>query len=249
LQTHRYLEELWRVFAVGNKAIEEHAPWVKMKDGRKDEALATVALVANILAKAAVMLSPIMPKTTATIADTLGFKIDNNSYNELIVKQNLLKLFNIKQTPPLFPRIEAPLMAEVAPVSSEEPKVVVKEKQKDSKESSQKSADGLIEIGQFFETSLKVGTIVEAEIVEKSTKLLKLQVDLGEEKLRQIVAGIREFYSPEALVGTQACVVANLKPAKLMGMISEGMLLAAKDEDGLCLVRPEKSRKAGASIG
>ena len=68
-------------------------------------------------------------------------------------------------------------------------------------------------------------------------------------KPRQIVAGIKEFYTPESLVGTQACVVANLKPAKLMGMLSEGMLLAAKDEDGLCLVRPEKPKKAGTPIG
>ena len=64
-----------------------------------------------------------------------------------------------------------------------------------------------------------------------------------------MVAGIKEFYSLQDLINTQVCVVANLKPAKLMGMISEGMLLAAKDEDGLCLVRPEKSKKAGTSIG
>jgi len=76
-----------------------------------------------------------------------------------------------------------------------------------------------------------------------------LQVDLGEEVPRQIVAGIREYYSAESLVGTQVCVVANLKPAKLMGMLSEGMLLAAKDSDGLSLVRPEKPRAIGSSIG
>ena len=90
---------------------------------------------------------------------------------------------------------------------------------------------------------------VEAEEVPKSKKLLKLQVDLGEGSNRQVVAGIKEFYSAESLLGTQVCVVANLKPAKLMGMMSEGMLLAAKDEDGLCLVRPEKPKKAGTPIG
>jgi len=96
---------------------------------------------------------------------------------------------------------------------------------------------------------LKVGVVVEAEEVPKSKKLLKLKVDLGEENPRQVVAGIKEFYTPESLVQTQVCVVANLKPAKLMGMISEGMLLAAKDEDGLCLVRPEKPKQAGTPIG
>jgi methionyl-tRNA synthetase len=243
LQTHRYLEELWKLFAIGNKAIEEHAPWVKMKEGKADEALATVALVANILAKAAIMLSPVMPKTMAIVADTLNFVIDHESYKELVINEQLLKAFVIKKTPPLFPRVEEPLMAE-APAAKPNDTEIKKETPKTKDETS-----GLIEIGQFFETSLKVGTVLEAEEVPKSAKLLKLQVDLGEETPRQIVAGIKEFYSAESLVGTQVCVVANLKPAKLMGMISEGMLLAAKDEDGLCLVRPEKPRKVGTPIG
>ncbi|MDH5465728.1 MAG: methionine--tRNA ligase subunit beta, partial [Thiovulaceae bacterium] len=108
---------------------------------------------------------------------------------------------------------------------------------------------GLITIDQFFQTSLKVGTIIEVEEVPKSKKLFKMQVDVGEDRPRQILAGIKEFYSADQLLNTQACVVANLKPAKLMGLLSEGMLLAAKDENGLCLVRPEKPRSAGAGIG
>jgi len=242
LQTHRYLEELWKLFTIGNTAITEHEPWAKMKQDKADEALATVALVANILAKASVMLSPIMPKTSEKVADTLNFTIDNNSYQALICDKELLKLFNIKKTDPLFPRIEEPLMAEAPaqepnkPVSDDVVEEVVEE-------------DNLIEIGQFFETSLKVGTVVEGEAVPKSSKLLKLQVDLGESKPRQIIAGIKKSYSAEDLIGTQVCVVANLKPAKLMGMLSEGMLLAAKDEDGLCLIRPEIPKKAGTPIG
>ncbi len=244
-QTHRYLEELWKLFSIGNKAIEEHAPWVKMKEGKKDEALATVALVANVLAKASVMLSPVMPRTTQTIAEALNFTIDNDSYKELILEKKLLKLFNIKKVPPLFPRVEEPLMSEAPKAEPNKPK----QEKKEQKKVDNAEKDNLIEIGQFFETSLKVGTVIEAEEVAKSKKLLKLQVDLGEEQPRQVVAGIKEFYSPESLVDTQVCVVANLKPAKLMGMISEGMLLAAKDEDGLCLVRPEKPKKAGTPIG
>jgi methionyl-tRNA synthetase len=244
LQTHRYLEELWKLFSIGNKAIEEHAPWVKMKNDKKDEALATVALVANILAKAAVMLHPIMPRTTNIISDALNFSIDNASYTDLILSKKLLKLFNIKKVPPLFPRVEEPLMAEAPVAQPNPPREEVKEI-KDVK----KQEDNLIEIGQFFETSLKVGVVVDAEEVPKSNKLLKLQVDLGEDRPRQVVAGIKEFYSAESLIGTQVCVVANLKPAKLMGMMSEGMLLAAKDADGLCLIRPEKPKKIGTPIG
>jgi len=245
MQTHRYLEELWKLFTIGNVAITSYEPWAKMKEGKKDEALATVALVANILAKAAIMLHPVMPKTTNTIADALNFKINNDSYKDLVLGKNLLKLFNIKKVPPLFPRVEEPLIEEA-------PKAMPDEKPNDKMKeelSAKKEEDNLIEIGQFFETSLKIGTVVEAEEVPKSKKLLKLQVDLGEETPRQVVAGIKEFYSVESLLNTQVCVVANLKPAKLMGMMSEGMLLAAKDEDGLCLVRPEKPKKAGTPIG
>jgi len=242
-QTHRYLEELWKLFAIGNGVIQEYEPWVKMKNNQKDEALATVAVVANILAKASVMLHPVMPNTTNIIADALSFSINEKSYKELILDKKLLKLFNIKKVPPLFPRIEEPLMQEAPaqePTKKEKKKVEVKET---------KEEDNLIEIGQFFETSLKVATVIEAEEVPKSKKLLKLQVDLGEESPRQIIAGIKEFYKPEDLINSQICVVANLKPAKLMGMISQGMLLAAKDEDGLSLIRPEKSKKAGTAIG
>ena len=245
LQTHRYLEELWKLFSIGNGVIQEYAPWVKMKEGRKDEALATVALVANILARAAVMLHPVMPNTTKTIADALSFEINTQSYQELIVDKQLLKLFTIKKVPPLFPRVEEPLMAEAPKAEPNPPK----KEGKQEKKAAPKEKDNLIEIGQFFETSLKVGTVVEAEEVPKSKKLLKLQVDLGEDAPRQIVAGIKEFYSPADLLNTQVCVVANLKPAKLMGLMSAGMLLAAKDEDGLCLVRPEKPKKAGTPIG
>jgi methionyl-tRNA synthetase len=248
LQLHRYLEELWKVFSIGNKAIEEHAPWVKIKEGRTDEALATVALVANLLAKASVMLHSIMPSTTATIADALGFEITPESYTDLIAKKGLLKTFTIKKIPPLFPRVEEPLMAEAPKAMIEETPKPEPKKIEDKKESTV-SMEGLITIDQFFQTSIKIGTVLDAVEVPKSSKLLKLQVDLGEETPRQIVAGIREYYSAESLIGTQVCVVANLKPAKLMGLLSEGMILAAKDADGLCLVRPEKTRLNGSSVG
>jgi len=138
---------------------------------------------------------------------------------------------------------EAPkAMLDEVPVAEPKPKM------EDKKESTV-SEEGLITIDQFFQTSIKIGTVLNAEEVPKSSKLLKLQVDLGEESPRQIVAGIREYYSAESMIGTQVCVVANLKPAKLMGLLSEGMILAAKDADGLSLVRPEKPRISGSSVG
>ena len=241
LQTNRYLEELWKALTVANQSITLHEPWVKMKEGKEDEAFALVALVSNILARVSVLLHPIMPKTTTTIAYAMGFAIDTAHYEKLIAQKAMLETFTIEKVPPLFPRIEEELMAQ--PEAPAPIPVVVKSKKESKKEES------IITIDQFFETALKVGTVLEAEILEGSDRLLKLQVDVGEATPRQIVAGIREYYTPEELIGTQVCVVANLKPATIKGLLSQGMLLAAKDKEGLCLVRPEKIRKSGASIG
>ena len=129
-----------------------------------------------------------------------------------------------------------------APIKVEEKKEMVIKKE------STVDLENVITIDQFFETSIKIGKIVEADIIKKSKKLLLIKVDVGEAEPRQVVAGIREYYNPEELIDTLVCVVANLKPAKLMGLLSEGMLLAAKDENGLSLIRPEKPVKQGSSV-
>ena len=250
IQTNRYLEDLWKTLRIANKAIDTGMPWVKMKEGKEEEAMATIALVANILAKVSVLLHPFMPKTTQTIAKALGFTIDHESYLRLVRKGALLERFTIEKVPPLFPRIEEPLVETPSEkAAKEEAKKPQKQEPKKGGAQEDKSGVNLITIDQFFQVSLKVGTVVEAEEVPKSKKLLKLQVDLGEDKPRQIVAGIKEWYAPADLLDTQVCVVANLKPAKLMGMLSEGMILAAKDESGLSLIRPEAPKKAGTPIG
>jgi len=134
--------------------------------------------------------------------------------------------------------------ADVKTQSTEEKKAKTPPKTADSK------AEGvaLISIDQFFQTELKIGTVIEAQEVPKSKKLLLLQVDLGDGDVRQVVSGIKEWYSAEELLDTQVCVVANLKPAKLMGLKSEGMVLAAKDGDGLVLMRPEKPKLSGTVV-
>ncbi len=240
LQLNRYLEELWKILTLANQSIAVYEPWVKIKEGKKEEAMALVALVANLLAKTALMLSPVMPKTCETIADALGFTINHEHYRRLIEEKALLHTFMIKKVPPLFPKIEKELL-------KSEPKTATPASKETTKNRLDK--EGLITIDQFFQTKLKIGTILEAEAVAKSDRLLKLKVDLGEPEPRQIIAGIRPYYTPEALVDTQVCVVANLKPAKIMGHLSEGMLLAAKDDEGLALIRPEKRKKSGTPVG
>jgi methionyl-tRNA synthetase len=249
MQINRYLEDIWRVLSLANKTIQDYEPWAMMKNGKTDEAMALVSLIANIVSKVAILIECVMPKKVQMITKSLGITIDTELYNKLIVEDKLLDGFTITKVDAIFPRIEEKLIEEVA---KEEPKIEPQpQKEKEKKPSdSKKSEDeaGLITIDQFFQTSLKIGTIVEAMEVPKSKKLLKLKVDVGEDNPRQILAGIKEFYLADELVGTQACVVANLKPAKLMGMLSEGMLLAARDENGLNLIRPEKPKIAGTKI-
>ena len=238
MQTNRYLEELWKILTIANQSIAVHEPWVKMKEGKEKEAMAVVALVANLLAKVSLMLSPVMPKTCEVISDAIGFKNDTNSFTKLYENEELLEEFEVKKVPPLFPKVEEELLKD----KSKE------EKPKQTPKKEEKKTEGIITIDEFFKTSLKIGTIIEAEEVKKSDRLLLLKVDLGEENPRQIVAGIKEFYSPSDLLNTQVCVVANLKSAKLMGMLSEGMLLAAKDKGGLSLLRPESPKEAGTKV-
>jgi methionyl-tRNA synthetase len=247
LQLHKYLEELWRPLTVANRAIDKYQPWTMIKEGKIEETMALNGLIATILAKVSLMLHAVMPKTTRIVCRELGFEITPESFEKIIRKGEILEPFVTAKRTPLFPRIEEQLLVEKK--KEESPKEESKDKKEKSKKAKgQTEGIALIGIDQFFETSLKIGTIVSAEEVPKSKKLLLLQVDIGEDNPRQVVAGIKEWYSAEDLVGTQACVVANLKPAKLMGMRSEGMLLAAKDKEGLCLIRPEKPKTIGTPI-
>jgi methionyl-tRNA synthetase len=244
MQTHRYLEEIWKIISIGNKAIEVAAPWAKMKEGKTDEAMAVVALSANILAKVALMLSPIMPKAMEKIASAVAFSIDTPTFEDLIVRQELLTNRTLVKIPPLFPKIE-----------EEKKDAIIEDKAPQSapaEQPTQKLTPLVIEnpssIDDFFATQIKVGTVLTATEMPKSKKLLVLTIDLGESRPRQILAGIKEFYTPEDLIGTQVCVVANLAPAQIMGMTSEGMVLASKDENGLSVVRPQNPTVNGSLV-
>lgn len=236
VQTNRYLESIWKVFTVANRAIDYSAPWAKMKEGKEDEVSALLVSICNMLYKCAIMLEPILPNTAKKIADSLGVVIDTEAFTRYVEGRESVKSFTLTKIPPLFPRIEEPLLK-----SETVPSV---QKTEDKKEDETPKID----IDDFFKVDIRVGKIVEAEPLPKSDKLLKLQVDIGEERARQIVAGIKQFVEPGSLVGKKVCVVANLKPAKLMGTMSEGMILAASDEDGLFLVSPLGDVKVGSKV-
>jgi methionyl-tRNA synthetase len=195
-----------------------YQPWTLMKEGKEEEAMALNGLIAAILAKVSIMLYPVMPEVCTKISNALHFTIDNSSWNNMVNDTQLLDTFVLEKIDPLFPRIEEPKLEQMEPVDTPKKEKKTESKKPENKKSDEK-AEGvtLIGIDQFFQTSLKVGTVVKAEEVPKSKKLLLLQVDVGEEVPRQVVAGIKEWYSAEEMLDTQVCVVANLKPAKLMG--------------------------------
>jgi len=230
MRWHKFLDELWQALTLANRSIDRYAPWKLVKEGREEEAMALIALVANILARVALYLAPVMPEKAGQIAKALGITIDPATFQRLIDEGELLEPFTIQPIPPLFPKIDKPLL------------------QEKGKEATEPSQDETIDIDHFLKTQIKVGTIVEAHEIPKSKRLLRLLVDLGEERPRQIVAGIKEHYEPQELVGEQVCVVANLKPAKLMGIVSEGMILAAQDGQRLSLVAPKEMVANGTRV-
>ncbi|MDA3042487.1 MULTISPECIES: methionine--tRNA ligase [unclassified Campylobacter] len=230
--TNRYLEELWKALALANGAIAKYEPWNLIKNGESEKANALVALVANILAKVAVLLSPAMPKTADKIASALGFKISTEIYEKLCLRGELLD-YSASACEPLFAKVESELMSR--PEASVGPK-------KDE------NAEAQIKIDDFAKCVIKVGKVLECENIEGSDKLLRFMIDLGEEAPRQIISGIAKFYNPKEVIGKQVCVLANLKPAKIFGHISQGMILSAEDGK-LTLLGTHGEVKNGARVG
>ncbi|WP_343353106.1 methionine--tRNA ligase [Helicobacter mastomyrinus] len=244
IQPHRYIEELWKMFGLGNNAISKYEPWNLIKSGKDKQAMALLGLIANILAKSSLLLYPIMPQSATKIATALGLEINAKNFSDFIIQKRLLESFVLEKIPPLFPRIQAPILAEPSAITSQNASQKADLKQ-DSKAANK---TGLVGIDDFQKLDMRVGRIVECSPMPKSQKLLKLLVDIGESKPRQILSGIAQYYRPEELIGRQICLIINLKPAKMMGEISEGMILASKDENGLSLLSVDSPRANGSKI-
>ena len=209
-----------------NRFMEQRAPWKLVKE---DKAAAGTVLytAAEGLRIAALLLAPVMPGKIATVLRSFPVNAGQEHCFDWGTLQTGRKLESI---PPLFPRIQE---KETAPAQSEA--------QKEEPES-------LVTIDDFFKSKLVTARVLEAEKVPDTAKLLKLQIDTGTEK-RQIVAGIAEHYQPEELIGKTIVIVANLQPAKIRGLESRGMLLAAKKGKKLSLVTALDEIEPGASVG
>lgn len=237
ISTSKFLEELWKVLNLANLSITKYEPWNLMKNGETDKARALVGLCANLLARVAMLLSPVMPRACDKIASALGFEISPIFYTRLIKNGEILDFIS-RQNEPLFAKVENELLDTPPKISSEISKTTMQNEPEISQ----------IKIDDFKKSLIKVGTILECENIAGSEKLLKFKIDLGEDAPRQIISGIAKFYTPSELVGKQVCVLANLKPAKIFGHISEGMILSAEDGK-LTLLSTLSPVKNGAIVG
>ncbi|WP_405284883.1 methionine--tRNA ligase [Methanobrevibacter sp.] len=225
------LLEIFKVAKKGNKYFNDAEPWKAIKE---DKIKAANCLhLSNQLAKTlAYTLKPFLPTKADKIADIMNIDSLDNWED---AKMPLPVGHKINKAKPLFKKIEDKEI--------EAQKAKLKE---NLNENEDENMTDLVTIDQFDEFVIKIGEVKEAEKIEKSDKLLKLQVDIGEEKPRQIVAGLAKFYSPEDLIGRKVCVIANLQPAKLFGTLSEGMILATGASGAL--LSPDENGTVGERI-
>jgi methionyl-tRNA synthetase len=229
-----------------NVYLQERAPWILAKqEGSEAEVAHCLYTAAECLRVCAGLLYPVMPAKMLELRTALGMADAHPHVGKLSEFGVLVPGSAITQPGALFPRIEVKNV-EATPSSPPAEKKPAKKNQKPEIKN-QTSSDGLITFDQVMNVKLKTAVVLEAEPIEGADKLLKLQIDLGGEK-RQLVAGIALHYTPGELVGKTIVVVANLKPAKLRGVVSEGMLLAASTGEKLKLVTVEGGIAPGALV-
>ncbi len=252
------ISEVFGVFRRCNKYIDETAPWVLAKDEAKSDRLAEVLynLVESITVGASLLYS-FLPETAEKIVAQLHTQLRGfEELNQFGLYENGTK---VTETPEiLFARLDAKdVMPKVEAIREAQKKEFEAEQKAFGEEApAEEKAEDVIDIeakeeityDDFTKLQFQVGEIISCEAVEKSKKLLCSQVRVGSE-VKQIVSGIRKYYTPEEMVGKKVMVLVNLKPAKLAGVLSEGMLLCAEDAEGnLALMTPEKPMPAGAEI-
>ena len=231
MSLHKALIAIWEFINAANKYIVENEPWNLAKDPANTEKL--LAIMYNLLValrSIAILITPFMPQTAEKILRQIGISESSKLDYSIIRKDVALTAGSpLLRGDSLFPRIE--VEKEVSPPKTEVNTLDLKP---------------VIEYDDFTKIDLRVAKILEAETVPKSSKLLKLKIDIGEE--RTIVAGIGKDYNPADLIGKKVVIVANLKPAKLMGVESRGMILATDTDQGLTILSFDKDAKTGAKI-
>ena len=231
------MDEIWAIVRRSNKYIDETMPWALAKDEAQKDRLATVLY--NLLESiryVAVMLQPMMPQTAELIFASLNTSL--NTWESIADFGGLLTGEKVGEAKPMFARIDeekklAEIEAEIEANTEKEPEI--------------EPIKPEIEFADFEKLDLRVAKVLAAEKVEKADKLLKLTVKLGKEE-RTVVSGIAKYYKPEDLVGKNVVMVANLKPAKLRGIMSNGMILAVADDDKLNVIEVDAEYATGTQV-
>jgi methionyl-tRNA synthetase len=237
------LTSIWRLIGRLNKYVDETAPWALAKDldqkYRLDTVLYTFVEALRIIT---ILIEPFMPKVPAKVWVQLGLTNYPQVLNwDALVWGTLPEKLQINRGEALFPRIE--LQKEI--ISTDRNSEIIQTKSEKLKEPASETEE--ISIEDFSKVDLRVAKVISAEKVEKADKLLKLEVELGTER-RTVVSGIAKHYRPEELVGKSVVLVANLKPVKLRGILSQGMILAVGEGDTLEVLMPMSDIPSGARV-
>ena len=253
MELNQAIKDVWNLIGRANKYIDETAPWILAKDPAQAERLQAVMYnLAEALRIIAILIAPFVPVTAPKIYEQLGLGKPESFFMADAVWGKLATGTKVEKGEPLFPRIEVTEAGETViaatkktaakAIKAEAPKVEAKKEVKPAA-----AAAGEITIEDFAKIDLRVATVVAAERVPKTDKLIKLQVKIGDEE-RTIVSGIAQHYEPENLIGKNVIVIANLKPAKLRGIESRGMVLAASDGEGNLVLADAPGIASGSKV-
>lgn len=253
MELNQAIKDVWNLIGRANKYIDETAPWILAKDPAQAERLQAVMYnLAEALRIIAILIAPFVPVTAPKIYEQLGLGKPESFFMADAVWGKLATGTKVQKGEPLFPRIEVTEAGETViaatkktaakAIKAEAPKAEAKKEAKPAA-----AAAGEITIDDFAKIDLRVATVIAAERVPKTDKLIKLQVKIGDEE-RTIVSGIAQHYEPENLIGKNVIVIANLKPAKLRGIESRGMVLAASDGEGNLVLADAPGIDSGSKV-
>ena len=248
MEINSAIKGVWALISRANKYIDETGPWILAKDEAKAARLQTVMYnLAETLRVVAILVAPFIPSTSPKIYTQLGLEVPAE-FLLTDAEFGKMKSTKVQKGEPLYPRIEiAEDGATIIGGKRYEPKVEAPAPAVEEPKIEMEPIKEEITIDAFEKIDLRVGTVKAAEKVKKSKKLLKLQVMIGEEE-RTIVSGIAQYYEPEALIGRNVIVIANLAPAKLFGIESFGMLLAASDGNGNLVLADAPGMASGSRV-
>lgn len=253
MELNQAIKDVWNLIGRANKYIDETAPWILAKDPAQAERLQAVMYnLAEALRIVAILIAPFVPVTAPKIYEQLGLGKPESFFMADAVWGKLATGTKVQKGEPLFPRIEVTEAGEtvIAATKKTAAKAIKAEALKAEAKKEAKpaaAAAGEISIDDFAKIDLRVATVIAAERVPKTDKLIKLQVKIRDEE-RTIVSGIAQHYEPENLIGKNVIVIANLKPAKLRGIESRGMVLAASDGEGNLVLADAPGIASGSKV-